>query len=64
MKQPNINNLGRNNSNLEAVDYGATRNMNNAMNNNNMVNFDSLDNDLVGRIWNEKIINSFIICLL
>ena len=47
MSQPNINNLGRNNSNLEAVDYGAMRNMNNPINNNNMVSFESIDNDLV-----------------
>ena len=56
MSQPNINNLGRNNSNLEAVDYGAMRNMNNAMNNNNMVNFDSLDNDLVEESGMKKLL--------
>ena len=46
ISQPNINNLGRNNSNLEAIDYGSMRNMN-AMNNQNAVNFNNLDNDLV-----------------
>ena len=46
ISQPNINNLGRNNSNLEAVDYGAMRNTNQA-NNVNAVNFNNIDNDFV-----------------
>ena len=56
ISQPNINNLGRNNSNLDPIDYGAMRNMNGVMNNANAVNFNNLDNDIVEESGMKKLL--------
>ena len=62
INKPNINNLGRNNPNLEAIDYGAMRNTNTPMN--NAVNFNNYDNDLVEESSMKKLLTHFSFALV